>query len=290
MALARGSCLYCGAALDAGQVAAAVASAAAALAGPAAEPGPERHLLVLAVDGATREALASALGLSAFEAEQRLRRGGHQLHRIAEAGASAAEADRLRSCGLSAVIVPEAEARAAARPRVALGGTWERDALTLRFESGAGRVRGGDLLLVVRGPIARAQEPSERLERVRLTTPEDGHRIHLHLRDEREPLELDPEAFEFGTEQGAGSSLVKLLGWVSELARGVPVDEGFARLTPALGPATPATGAVAGAALAMAGSGRGRRKEPALFDNLAQFRFYSGWRAAVERRRGRPSS
>ena len=36
--------------------------------------------------------------------------------------------------------------------------------------------------------------------------------------------------------------------------------------------------------LALAGGNREASKAPPILDNLAQFRFYSGWRAAIERR------
>jgi hypothetical protein len=242
--------------------------------------------VVLALDAADRDSVAAALGLSTFEAEQRVRRAGFQLHRIAEPAAAAAEAARLRDGGLTVLVVPEAEARSAGEPYLAVSGQWERGGLDLRLEDGAReRVQPEDLLLVVRGPITRAHEPSERIRRVRLTAPEEGHRIHLHRRGRERPLELDPDAFEFGPGTQAASSLVRLLAWVDELARSAVVDEGFARLAPALGLAAPPAGTAATAARALRTGAASRRTAPALFDTVGQFRFYSGWRAAVERRR-----
>jgi hypothetical protein len=58
------------------------------------------------------------------------------------------------------------------------------------------------------------------------------------------------------------------------------VDEGFRFLTPALGPAQPPR---PGPALALDPTRSGKGARPVRFDNVAQFRFYSGWRAAVER-------
>ena len=61
-------------------------------------------------------------------------------------------------------------------------------------------------------------------------------------------------------------------------------DDGFRRLPVALAPALPEEGAAA--SLRRTGGGPGWSKDARLIlDNLAQFRFYSGWRAAAFRRR-----
>jgi hypothetical protein len=58
------------------------------------------------------------------------------------------------------------------------------------------------------------------------------------------------------------------------------VDESFRHLTPALGPAEEPRD---GPARALE---RLRREDAGYFDNVAQFRFFSGWRGAVERQTG----
>src|SRR5437762_12560878 len=87
VALARPRCLYCGASLPAGVVEEAArqaeAAAAATPAGPPPGAGPARSLLVVDYEGAEGTALAAPLGVSAFEAAQRVRRGGWQLQRVA---------------------------------------------------------------------------------------------------------------------------------------------------------------------------------------------------------------
>jgi hypothetical protein len=281
VALARAQCLYCGAVLSEEQLQAASAAVESLAAESAPPPAPERHIVVLDLRETAPEALVAALGVSAFEAEQRRRRGGYQLHRIAPPDSARDEAERLQRAGLRASVVPEAEARAAAAPELALGGRWDGQALALRTVEGSREVGGGALLLVVRGPIARAlEEPQRHFKRVRLAGPGEGRRIHLHLRAEERPLEIDPDDFEMGLAPGEGPAVVTLLGWVRALAEGVPLDEGFRFLTPALGPAQPP---LPGAARALDPTRSGNSSRPALFDNVAQFRFYSGWRAAVER-------
>jgi hypothetical protein len=140
---------------------------------------------------------------------------------------------------------------------------------------------------VIKGPIAREYQPSQEIKRLQLASPDGGYRIHLHRREDRRPLELDPGNFEFGFPLG-GSSLIELNDWLLAVAPEVPVDDAFRRLPPALGPAEPTTAGVTAPASLLPRSGRGlfgSDEAPALLDNVGQFRFYSGWRAAVERRR-----
>jgi hypothetical protein len=282
VAMARASCVYCGAALSAEQVTAAAAAAQALASEGAPPPAAAREIVVLDVRSVAAEVLTAALGVPDFEAGQRVRRGGYQLHRIADPASARQEAARLAAAGLPVRVVPEDEARAAALPLLALGGRLDEQTLELRTADGPRRVANGDVLLVVRGPISRTLEPPEKFRRVRLAGPDEGQRIHLHLHAEPRPLEIDPEDFEVGTAPLPLSSSMTLLDWLREVAGTAPVDEGFRFLAPALGPAVPPpAGTATGAAQALSSSRSAPR--PALFDNLAQFRFYSGWRAAVER-------
>ena len=95
---------------------------------------------MLPLEGVPEDALAGALGLSAFEASQRLRRGGPDLHRILPAEPAAAEAARLRERGLEVLEIPEEEVRRAT-PVFATRGTAEADALALGLEKGELRLR-----------------------------------------------------------------------------------------------------------------------------------------------------
>jgi hypothetical protein len=271
-------CLYCGAAFPADLLAAGAPTPAQALPAPASLAR-ERVLLVLDLSAVTAETLARALGLPPAEAARRVRRGGYQLHRIALREAAAAEADRLRGAGLLVVGVPEAEARV--RPLLAKGGTRDGDGLSLRAEGRALRVSPGQVLLVVRGPIVREYQALPKRRRVTAARPEEGYRIHLHLRGEPRPLELDPANFEFGRAPAAGSSLLELNTWVEVLSPEAPRDEGFRQEPPALSPAAPADGELAARAL----HPPRENQTPLILENLEQFRFYSAWRAAVERRR-----
>ena len=288
VAVARASCLYCGAALPQEAVARAEAQTREVLAVPAgpwaadAPAPPDRGYVVLDLDGAEAVALVEALGLSAYEAGQRVRGGGLHLHRVAPRAEAEAEQGRLTGAGLLAWVIPEAELRAAA-PLIVLGGTAE-GGLRFRHDEGEIAVEAPGMLLVVRGPIARERTPSAEIRRQRLASPEPGYRFHLHRRDDPRPLELDPEDFDFGPAGPvAGSSMLELSGWVAGLAEGLMVDDRFRRLPPVFAPAAPERRSLRDALTTRVRTGP--EAEAPLLDNLGQFRAYSGWRAAVERRR-----
>jgi hypothetical protein len=181
------------------------------------------------------------------------------------------------------MLVPEADVRASARPVMALGGEWTGHELTLRTPEAPARVTAGDLRLAVQGPIAREYQTSQDVKRSRTATLEAGYRFHLHRKGEPRPLELDPGAFDFGAGGAGTSSLLQLTGWMQELTRGVVVDDGFRRLPPELGVAEAATAGPLAAADALGARAAGRAEGALVLDNLRQFRFYSAWRAAVER-------
>jgi hypothetical protein len=242
-------------------------------------------LVVLELTGADPRLVAEALELSAYEAGQRVRRGGWQLRRIAAAEQAAADAAGLAGRGLSVLTIPEAEALAAAEPVRVRGGRREEGSLVLRLENGERRVTGGDAVLALRGPIVREYQAPLEKRRARSAGLDPGYRFHLHLQEGPRPLELDPADFEFGAQPPlTGSSLLELGRWLEALGPGLAVDDDFRKHPPALAPSVPEE-ALATAALARRSSRK--QQEAVVLDNLAQFRFYSGWRAAVARRASR---
>lgn len=294
--MARPTCLYCGAELPADLLARAEAAASArsadappglplasGFASPVAPAMPERAVLVVDVTGASASLLAELLGLTAFEAGLRARAGGLHLHRVGTVQEVKAEALIFAEAGLHALTLPEAEVRAA--PVVATAGQRDDRRLRLRTSRGGIEVSSEDVLLVVQGPIQREYQ-SRKIERKMPSTAtlETGYRFHLHLRRDPRPVELDPASFSFGPHGPvAGSSLLELKAWIAGLGE-VASDDGFRRLPVALAPAVPEEGTAA--SLRRTGGGPGRSGEArTILDNLAQFRFYSGWRAAAFRRR-----
>lgn len=277
MALARPECLYCGAPLEAAVVAAA-AAAAQALASPA--PPVPRVLVLLDLAGVQAPHLAGLLGLSLYEARQRLLRGGVQLHRVLLPEEAQAERQRLR--GLSVILVLEEETRSASDPVRVRGGHCDNGRLDLRTSAGVIGLGRDGVIGLVRGPIVReyAIRDPVRSKSLAMATLEPGYRFHLH-RQAGPPLELDPWAFEFRERDMGRSSLLTLTDWVNVVVGERFRDDGFRLEPPALSP-TEELPAAGQQALGHAETGR---DSPRILDNLRQFRFYSGWRAAL--RRGR---
>jgi len=282
VAVARATCFYCGAPLPPGDVEEANASLPP---GPPPDGG-GRTLVVLDLAGVNAAALAQALDRPLFESGLFARRGGFHLHRILDPAAAAAEAERLVARGVVTLLLPEAEARV--RPVRALGGERGDGSLALRTEEGPAEIRRGDVLLVVRGPIAREYQPAAKRRRVDTARLDEGYRVHLHRRHEPRPVEIDTAIFERGFSV-TGSAHLEIDAWAEEVRGAAPCDDGFRHLPPALGPAEPeprgALAAASSLALSSRAQGDGRDEGPIVLDNAAQFRFYSGWRAAVERRR-----
>lgn len=285
LALARATCLYCGATLPEASVAAAEQARRAALQGPAPAAAPvERVLLGFRVDQLETPGLAAALGLPAYDARRLVARGGDHLWRLLAPEEAEAEARRLGAAGLRCWTLPESQVRDQA-PRRAGGGRREGAAVLLLAEQPC-RVAPGEVLLLVQGPIARASHEAAVKRLVGMASPQPGYRFHLHLRAAPRPLELDPEDFELEG-GGGGSTLLALREWLGALAPEALVDDGFRHLVPALAPATRAEGRAARwtSSLEQARSPERRNEERLLLDNLAQFRFYSAWKGLLARAR-----
>jgi hypothetical protein len=283
LAVARRQCVYCGADVS--------PDTRDRRAGPRKEhaappdaipetPRPERALVVVALEGVDPARLPAAFGISPYEARQWARRGGYHLQRVAAPADAAAYRERLAVEGITAFTFDEASVRAAAEPEPALGGRFDGQALHVRTPGGSIDVAGADLLLVVKGPITREHLPMEGHRWARTATLDPGFRFHLHRRDPPRPVEIDPATFDLGAHRARESSLLEIAGWITALAAAVPVDDGFRRISPALSLAAPATGPAARLEDALRTSAA---RPPAVLDNVAQFRFYSGWRGATER-------
>jgi hypothetical protein len=237
----------------------------------------ERLLVVLEHRSSDPDALARALGLSLFEAAQRAARGGFDLLLTAPPPEAEALAASLRSAGFAVFLVPEGEARRA--PTAARGGGFEDGRLRLITAEGEVILARDDLLLVVKGSIAREYQAPMTRVKFRTATLPGGYLVHLHPKREAPPFELDPDNFEFGEGSRQGSLLELGLGLES---LGAQTDDGFRRVVPALAPAAKdGAGIVARTRALVHASGEGALA----LDNVAQFRLYSGWRGAVERRR-----
>jgi hypothetical protein len=286
VAVARASCLYCGADLpESLRPAPAADTRSERPDATEAAVGPERSLLILDLEGVEGDALAALTGQSFYDVSRLVRRGGLRLHRALETATADEIAARFREAGVAVYVVPEGEARR--RPLCASRGERTESGLVLHTPEGRLIVPPQELLLVVSGPIAR--EPAPCLERRRFDSSRlhESWCAHLHRIGDPRPLELDPRRIELGFTV-TGSVQLELESWVDELGREVPHDESFRRETPALAPA-PSSDEGSAAWPFESPHPRPRQSSgngpPPVYDNLAQFRFYSGWRAAVERRR-----
>lgn len=287
--MVRPRCFYCGKALPSELLSAVQASASRAVqkieqqfpTEPAASPAqesPERLLIILDLRQGEAKGLARALGVSAFEAGQQLRRGGFQLHRIAPAAEAREERERLAAQGVRAVTLREGSL--AVEPLVVVGGALLAGRLAGRTADGRLEWSPEDLLLVVKGPIQRQYQAEDtNLRRLRSASPSEGYRFHLHRRSDPRPLELDPDGFDFDAERGrVASSMLRLTTWIEAFEPPPRVDDSFRFLPPALGAAE-----TRGTTARALGRPPQQKGFGVVLDNLRQFRFYSAWRAALER-------
>lgn len=287
----RPKCFYCGKPLPQELLVAVEATAADAIqqleqqlpgvpaaATAPATPATERSLIILDLRQGDADGVARALGVSRFDAAQRLRRGGYQLHRIVLPDEAREELALLSSAGMRALLLPEVQARV--EPSLVSGGRLEPGRLVGRFAHGRFEWPTADLLLVVKGPIRREHQAEDKnLRRIKSAAPSEGYRFHLHRVSDPRPIELDPGAFDFDAERGnVGSSLLRMNAWLDSFEKPPLVDDGFRFLPPALQAAQESD------ATARALGRAAERKAPSVvLDNLLQFRFYSGWRGALER-------
>ena len=286
MAAAQPRCVYCGAGLPPEAVAAAAAAREAMESAPplsgagAGAPGPPtvaRTLVILDLAGADPPRVAAAAGVSDYEAAQWVRRGRDHLLRIVPRAEVEREVAELRRRQVAVVLLEEEEVRRA-RPLLVTRGGPEGGALVLRGEGGEVPLRAEDVLLLVKGPIAREYlaEPG-RSRRARHSALDAGYRYHLHRRLDERPLELDPARFDFGRDAGVISSVRELAEWMNGLFPAVPSDDTFRLLPPALAPAAEDE------ADPLRALAKGETRT--VLDNVAQFRFHSAWKAALVRRR-----
>jgi hypothetical protein len=246
-----------------------------------------RVLIILDLASVQAKSLEETLGMSAYEADLLARRGGFHLHRILEPDLAEGEAETLRAAGMKVELVPESQARA--RPLRALRGERGSALLALRTEEGPLMLEHREILLVVRGAIARQYQSTFKRRRVDAASLEEGFRVHFHRRSDPRPVEIDAANFEFGSTATGGSSRLELDAWVEGMGDELPRDDAFRLLPPAFGVATAEAKSPLAAATSLrgssSGSDRNRDGVSVILDNAEQFIFYSAWRAALERRR-----
>jgi hypothetical protein len=136
-----------------------------------------------------------------------------------------------------------------------------------------------DVALIVSASIRREKvKEAGSLKKTPDVRLEDAVLIHLHLRGETRPLELDPRRAVFEG-QGLASAHMRTLDFVRRLAATVPHDEGFRNVVPALAPGVDPLSELSG--LTTPPKTSAKEAKLIVLDNVAQFREYSAWRGAL---------
>lgn len=141
-----------------------------------------------------------------------------------------------------------------------------------------------DILLIVRGEIARENHDDKKLATTRGATRSlsPGLLLHLYSKEASVAVEIDPEGFSWpalGTEPSRSAllNLEMFLDALEQRVSDVPVDRGFDQEPPVFSRAT-----ADGQDLSQMLSGPSPQRG-VLYDNQAQFRFYARWRYRLER-------
>ncbi|HRB12001.1 MAG TPA: hypothetical protein PKU70_03240 [Vicinamibacteria bacterium] len=298
IAMARANCVYCGAALsEAVQEEAAraaqkilqtrsLASLEAVAAGSGRDLQPRRYV-VIDTSAAAVETIADACGVSAWEARQWQAASRYRLVRVSNEPADGPLESALKTKGLRVFIVPD-ETVARSRnpiPLESIDPLADPVQCTVREDPEAPpsrrALREQDLSLIVSASIKRQRVKDEAPRRTTADTRlEDAWLVHLHIRGEARPFEIDPQRTAY---EGVGlaSAYMRTLELVRRLQSFAPHDDAFKNVVPALSPgAEPRSGLETFASAAS----RKKSKEPkvVVLDNVAQFREYSAWRGAIE--------
>lgn len=225
------------------------------------------------------EALARLAGLSLYDARLSLSgRSPRVFRRLAHASEARELSRALAEAEIPHYAVAEASVLAVPVSRVRRLELRERH-LALVLESGSLGIPYEDLLLLVRGEIERERHREKRIGSARgmsrRLTP--GLRLHVYAREASVAAEIDPETFEsdaLGADRTASAlvNLQKLLARIAKSAPRAELDRGFDD-EPSVLSRTSTEQDVTRALAQKEKTSRG-----VVYDNLAQFRYYSRWR------------
>jgi len=249
----------------------------------------DRHLIILAPQppgDEGREALfAEAAGVNAYDARLALLTDRPRLLRKMDTAQEAESLSaRLRSAGIAHFTVAEADLMSIAVVPIR---NMEFLVEDLRLGLAEGRllvIPYRALSFLVQGEIVRERHRERLLGTIQganqALTP--SQRLHFYARETRVVAELDPEQFDWSVlgERRTTSTPInfrRLVEEILERAPNVMLDRGFDWEPVVLSRAEQVENAGIGAALA----GEGSAREAAVYDNQAQFRFYSRWRYLV---------
>lgn len=296
IAMARSQCVYCGAALSSEALAAAASAAQRVLRSKslanleAAAQGvdrdqPQRNYVVLDTASASVDIIAESCRVSIWQARQWQAASRYRLVKVSS-DPDDPDVAHLKESGLRPIVVSEvAVARlrhplavdsidvSSRPPRWALRDDPEAEPTWRTLDE-------KNLGLVVSAPIRRERvQDSTTPQNRRVVRLEDAWLVHLYIRGEERPWEIDPlrtgfEGFSLASAHMATLDLVRRL---SALA---PYDDAFKNIVPALAPGLDSLEDVAG--LKRSSTKTGKEPKAVALDNVIQFREYSAWRGAVE--------
>lgn len=295
--MARANCLYCGAALSTETLEEATLAARrvlqtkslahleAAAKGQGHSPPPRRYL-VMDTSAVSVEILAEACSVSAWEARQWQTGSRYRLVRVSAEPEDGPLEAALRSRGLNLLVVPEETVARSRNPILLESIDISATPVQCTLRDGADgpssrrELLEQDVALIVSASIRRERVRDETSLRTRPPTRlEDAWLVHLHLRSEARPWEIDPRRTGY---KGAGlaSAHMRTVELVRRLSAAAPHDEAFKNIVPALSPGVVDSAEAIG--LKATRPPTGKEPKPVVLDNLAQFREYSAWRGAIE--------
>jgi len=252
----------------------------------------DQHLIILAPQPPGDEGrvalFAEAAGVNAYDARLALlTERPRLLRKMGTAREAESLSARLSSAGVAHFTVAEADLVSMAVVPIR---NMELLVEDLRLGLAEGKllvIPYRDLSFLVQGEIVRQRHRERLLGTIRgadqALTP--GQRLHFYSREARVVAELDPEQFDWSVlgERRTTSTPInfrRLVEEILERAPNVVLDRGFDWEPVVLSRAEQEQNAGIGAALA----GEGSAREAAVYDNEAQFRFYSRWRYLVSTR------
>jgi hypothetical protein len=298
--MARATCLYCGAPISEETLAAAAMAARrvqqtpilaqlqTAAKGLGRETGSRRYV-VIDTSAVTAEAVAAACSVSIWEARQWRAAAGFRLVKVSAEPMDGPLERGLRDQGVSFFVIPEDRVARSRIPVPLESIDFSRIPAhcSLRPDPDTEPVRRdlpeSDLALIVSASIKRErvkeQTSPKKSADARL---EDAWVVHLHLKGEARPWEVDPRRTSYAG-VGLASAHMNTQELVRRLSATVSHDETFKNMVPALSPGVDPVGDL----VALKTATRTAAKQPmrVVLDNLAQFREYSAWRGAIEEAR-----
>lgn len=278
-------CLYCSAPLPA------ISEQEPASSDPsAATVGDKRYLVILIPSGVPSESVAESFseiaGLPLYDARLSLAATRPRLFRRVSKNVGHDLSKKLAAARIPHYVVSEQSVRELPVTRLSRATLHERH-LATDVNGIQLSIPYDDLLLLVRGEIARDRYDEKKFGSSRSVTRglSPGMRLHLYRREASAALEIDLENFDWSTlgperSDSALLNLERLIDEISEKAPSATLDRGFDR-EPVVLTRAESSDDVASVLnntdqALTAGAGVFR-------DNEAQFRFYSRWRYRLER-------